>query len=612
MHRVALAAVLSLAPAAAAAFAEEPDWAARYHVSFLAAESGAPAARVAAELEWIGKPSERPKWLDVALADDSFPKGYGACVGSFETGAAAVAAPEGRKTAADVLDERTGRRKLVVPSDGKVAFSYTVRLEHDAAGWGPGPDEAPYRFATGAFWTGRSLFLTAKRSKAEVVFSAPAGEKIATSFEPIEGRELAFAVPDETRLRDAFFMVGRFADAELRVGDATVRVALGGALEPSLPSLSAAIGRFLAASGELFGGAPRRRILVCGNVGAEKGSFHGGVFGNDISILVDAPLGPENQGRFGPFLCHEIFHLWNPGPVEFEGQQYWFTEGFTDYYARALLVRLGDLSAADFAEDVRLRAARYLDDRADLSLVEAGEKKFENSTAVYEGGSLAALCLDLEIRAATGNKRSLDDVMRALYRESTGLPLRKRPGTGDIARLASEAAGGRPFGEFFARHVNGREPLPLAESLRHAGLSFSHEVADLPELRSIARTLLRCPSMTEAENGGGVRVFSTLEAPFRENDVIVEVGGRAVRGFDDLRRAFAGREPGSRVAVGVLRDGKPLALDVELGGDPATPPPKSRFVKVTMEPLPGADVLAQAIRKSVFGADGPARAATPQ
>src|SRR6185295_20123874 len=57
----------------------------------------------------------------------------------------------------------------------------------------------------------------------------------------------------------------------------------------------------------------------------------------------------------------------------------------------------------------------------------------------YHKGALVALLLDLKIREATGNRRSLDDVMRALWtgygRRDTGFPERR------VEEVASEVAG---------------------------------------------------------------------------------------------------------------------------------------------------------------------------
>jgi len=69
---------------------------------------------------------------------------------------------------------------------------------------------------------------------------------------------------------------------------------------------------------------------------------------------------------------------------------------------------------------------------------------------------------------------------------------------------------------------------------------------------------------------GGARVTSVVEdspaerAGILEGDVVVSFDGRIVRGPAALTKAIREREPGDRVAVRVIRDGRPYELEVEL------------------------------------------------
>jgi predicted metalloprotease with PDZ domain len=590
-----LVALLGVLPAFAR---DDPArWAARYEVRFGASATGVPHARVQATLRWLGKRDQKPSSVDVGMAEDGFPNGYGAFVRDFEASVPA-GSRRPRGYPALTLSAPNGRYRLGVPRSGVVGFSYLVVLEHDPAGWGPGPDEAPYLFEDGVFWTGRAVFVTAPECRAEVTFAAPDGDRVLTSFEPVAAaRRNTFSVPDEQRLRDSFLVVGRPAAIDLQIGAASVTLALGGPLKPSLPILSKAMARFLDASAALFGGAPPRRILVVGNIRGPKGSFNGGTYGSDVSFLVDEPLGSGNAGRWGPFLCHELFHLWNGYALDYQGQQYWMSEGFTDYYARVLLVRQGDLSSDDFLADLRQRMAGYVWRDADIGLHEAGDAKFKNTALVYEGGSLAALCLDLQVRAATSNRKSLDDVMKALYKEFGGNPGRKVTAT-DVITLTSNIAE-RPFADFFGRYVNGHEALPLAESMKLAGIRVTPRFR-MPKGRWIAVGLLRSP-LTAALPGGGVEILESAGEPLREGDLISEVAGAGVKRFEDLRMAFRDVTPGATVTVIVTRHGERTPVEVTLGGDSSSP--RSGIWSVSAEVLSTLDPLTLAIRKSVFGSE---------
>ena len=56
----------------------------------------------------------------------------------------------------------------------------------------------------------------------------------------------------------------------------------------------------------------------------------------------------------------------------------------------------------------------------------------------------------------------------------------------------------------------------------------------------------------------------------RAGDVIVKVGAESISGVNDLVTAASGHEPGDRVAVAVVRRGKPLTRSVTLAKEPST------------------------------------------
>ena len=55
-------------------------------------------------------------------------------------------------------------------------------------------------------------------------------------------------------------------------------------------------------------------------------------------------------------------------------------------------------------------------------------------------------------------------------------------------------------------------------------------------------------------------------------DVIVQVGDKRVAHAQDARSVVIGVEPGSRVPIGILRNGKRATVDVQLASPPAPQP----------------------------------------
>jgi len=75
---------------------------------------------------------------------------------------------------------------------------------------------------------------------------------------------------------------------------------------------------------------------------------------------------------------------------------------------------------------------------------------------------------------------------------------------------------------------------------------------------------------TESEEGGA-RVTSVVPdspaeaAGIEEDDIIIEFGGDTVRGPVSLTTKIHAREPGETVAIAILRDGRKMKLEAELG-----------------------------------------------
>src|SRR5262249_474217 len=98
----------------------------------------------------------------------------------------------------------------------------------------------------------------------------------------------------------------------------------------------------------------------------------------------------------------------------------------------------------------------------------------------YPKGSLAGLMLDIMIRDATNNHKSLDTVMRDLYRTTykTGRGFTGPDWWGAVTR----AAGGVKFADFGAKYVGGREPYPWDTVLPLAGMRAVIDTIREPQL----------------------------------------------------------------------------------------------------------------------------------
>jgi predicted metalloprotease with PDZ domain len=211
---------------------------------------------------------------------------------------------------------------------------------------------------------------------------------------------------------------------------------------------------------------------------------------------------PEKYEDFLTLVAHEHFHTWNIkrirpevlGPFDYTREAYtrslWAVEGITDYYDKLNVRRAGLISPARYLEMVadEIKELRDIPGRRKTSLEESSfdawiklyrpDETTPNTTvSYYLKGGLVALILDLELRQRTGGRRSLDDVMRALWQRyrlrGEGYP------DGALENVFADVAGG-PVKELFDAYVRGTVELDWERHLALAGLRLVEGPAPSP------------------------------------------------------------------------------------------------------------------------------------
>lgn len=194
-----------------------------------------------------------------------------------------------------------------------------------------------------------------------------------------------------------------------------VRLAMRGAYDFDETELARALEVILRAERSFFGDDAKAPYLVTAqSLKAESGaSFHGTGKQQAFAMATTSNMTLEDMRIL---LAHEIFHAWNPQrlgqPIGPAG--YWFSEGFTDFYARRLMVREGLIGPADFvaAWNESLKAYGTSPVIA-MPGKEAAEKFWTDHNAdqlAYQRGALLAAIWDLKLRQAGS---SLDTVLHA-------------------------------------------------------------------------------------------------------------------------------------------------------------------------------------------------------
>ena len=270
--------------------------------------------------------------------------------------------------------------------------------------------------------------------------------------------------------------------------------------------------------------------------------------------------------------AHEIFHGWNVKrlrPVEMFPYRYdvpqetvwlWVSEGITDYYADLALVRGGVVDSSGFVALTQQKIEETYDSPPvaleDASLSTWISPDDGSATVYYPKGALAGFLLDILIRDASDNQRSLDDVMRGLYQRTW--KVNRGFTAGDWWGAVSAAAGGKSFDDFARRYIDGREEFPWATVLPLAG--FRLAIDSIREPRIGVTTIGEGPGLVVEEvspNGMGD------SAGILPGDRLIRVGDIEVAGPQfglEFRRRYATERPGLVIPIVVERGGQRLNL----------------------------------------------------
>ncbi len=348
-----------------------------------------------------------------------------------------------------------------------------------------------------AFFNGTNLLLypegTDFQYPADLDVRAPAGWKIATGLDPAgPGRWHAANYHD---LVDAPFFIGHFWMDSVVVDAHPIRFAIypDSAMTPRVwQSVSAALRGIAATENRLMGVAPYDGYTILFYAPFAPMDWGGGLEHHNSQFdAIDAPDFSNRQGVLGdftrPLLSHEFFHLWNvkrvrPAamwPYDYSREQFtpllWWSEGVTDYFSDVTLARSGLWTVDQFLGSVtsnimQVEMAKEPTAVEDASIDTWIEPTWVNeSQYYYPKGSLLGLMIDIQMRAATNNQHSLDEVMRRLY--SDFYQRGRGFTTEDLLGLIRPSFPG--IDDFYSRYINGREPLPYARIFRMAGIAVS-------------------------------------------------------------------------------------------------------------------------------------------
>jgi len=427
--------------------------------------------------------------------------------------------------------------------------------------------------------------------------------KVVTGMAPTGNR--TYAATNYHDLVDMPFFVGRFDLDSAQISGRWLRFAtypMNSVPASERREVFQALSRIVAPQVKVFGDVPWTTYTILQIVDPAKS---GGSGLEHVNSHVDI-LAPEMIGA--PVLislyAHEIFHVWNVKrmrPADLVPYRYdqaqpspmlWISEGITDYYADLSMVRGGIVDARGFY-DLLTQKAVEVASLPEISLEDASVSAWirprdGTEYVYYPKGALAGLLLDVMIRDATDNRGSLDGVMRSVY-QSTAREARGFTSEEWWSAVSREASG-KSFEDFYARYIDGREPLPMDSVLRLAGLRMAGD--DLREPRLGVTTTQDSSGyvITQPLPGG-----PPLPAGLESGDVLLAVGGITLTDqlwLEKFRARYARASDGTEVPVRVRRGTGDQTVKVRLGFVSRVDP---RIVED-----PGASAKARRIREGLL------------
>jgi predicted metalloprotease with PDZ domain len=243
----------------------------------------------------------------------------------------------------------------------------------------------------------------------------------------------------------------------------------------------------------------------------------------------------------------------------------------TSYVAALALARSGVWSRAVFYADLAKNVQElqeqpgHLVTSAEMSSFLTWNRPDNAANAMisyYTKGQILGTMLDLDLRARTGNRRSLDDAFRTMSAEF-GLPKPGFPEDGGFEavmnRMAAQGGASGTFQEFFTRHVKGLDEIAYDSFLAHVGLKLQVDRAS--PVRSLGVT-------TRTEND---RLFvdnvpptgAGYDAGLMPGDALLSMDGERVVPSTFIARLNV-RKAGDTVNLQVMRGDRQVMVPLSL------------------------------------------------
>lgn len=329
---------------------------------------------------------------------------------------------------------------------------------------------------------------------------------IATGLEPVKGKTHEFEAPDFDALYDCPILTGNLETLPPFTVNNISHYFTGYQLgDFNKPQFIEDLKKIVQQGVNVIGDVPYKNYTFLA-IGPGRGGIEH-LNSSTIGFSGESMKTHEGRQRMLCFIAHEYFHHYNVkrirpialGPFDYEREnrtdQLWVSEGLTVYYEYVLVRRAGLITGEELLHHFSSDIAAYEKEPGHLyqSLTQASETtwsdgpfggKKDSSISYYQKGPAIGLLLDLAIRHHTENRRSLDDVMRTLYKQY--YQEKKRGFTGAEFRQTCEMTAGVALPEIFD-YVSTVKAPDYAKYLAYGGLGIdaNFSIYPLPQTNTL-------------------------------------------------------------------------------------------------------------------------------
>lgn len=304
---------------------------------------------------------------------------------------------------------------------------------------------------------------------------------------------------------------------------------------------------------------------------------------------------PSSYESWLSLASHEFFHTWNvrrlrPSALatyDYENEVYtpslWIAEGVTSYYEDLLLVRAGLMTRQSFINRLssnvvsvqrthgrKLQSLRESSFDSWIKFYRSDENSSNTRISYYSKGAVVAFLLDAKIRSMTEGKKSLDDVMRLMFKTYAG---KGGYAESEFRKVASDIAG-QDLSAWFKHHVDSTQEVEFAEAVKWFGLDINAvkqlEAASKGDDKA-RRALRMSPWVGFSAGSDGDVSRVELESPatragIHTGDEIIAINGFRLRGSPVSQ--LGQYSVGEKVDLMIARRGRIQNLELTIGERP--------------------------------------------